>query len=188
MHRSRLRVSFALALLLATGCTSSTTTGVLAASRSAAPGGAEVLRGEYLATLLGCAACHTDGALTSLPTGPAFAGSMTGIAYSGDPVAPAVVFPSNLTPDPATGVGRWNQAQLARAIRHGIGADSQPLNTVMPWANYSLLKPDDAQAIAAFLLSLQPLKRQIPSAIAEGTVSQYPFVRIGVYRFEPDGS
>lgn len=65
-------------------------------------------KGRYLVGLLGCASCHTDGALIGKPD-PAktLAGSSIGIAHSNPMINPfpGAVYPPNLTPDEATGLG-----------------------------------------------------------------------------------
>ena len=83
-----------------------------------------VARGEYLVELLACGACHTDGALIGEPKPDrALAGSRVGIAYD-NPLGddrPGVIFPPNITPDLATGIGEWSDQQIADAIRAGSG-------------------------------------------------------------------
>ncbi|MGB5721985.1 MAG: hypothetical protein WBM34_14940, partial [Woeseiaceae bacterium] len=75
---------------------------------------ARVERGEYLVELLGCGSCHTDGALIGDPDfDRPLAGSRTGIAYA-NPLGeenPGVVFPSNITPEDETGIGKWTDTQ-----------------------------------------------------------------------------
>jgi len=148
----------------------------------------DVERGEYLTTILGCGGCHTEGALLGQQSGPWLAGSKVGIAYSdyeeGD--HPSIVFPANLTDDRATGLGRWSEKEIARAIRTGMGHSRDILIPVMPWPNYSLLTDDDARAIAAYLKSLPAVERPIPDNISAGTVSTEPYVRVGVFIFDPD--
>jgi mono/diheme cytochrome c family protein len=81
-----------------------------------------VERGAYLVELLGCGACHTDGALEGAPdTSRALAGSRTGIAYT-NPLEhenPGVVYPPNITPDETTGIGLWSDTQIADARCRG---------------------------------------------------------------------
>ncbi|MBT8080310.1 MAG: hypothetical protein KJO31_17150, partial [Gammaproteobacteria bacterium] len=73
-----------------------------------------VARGEYLVELLGCGACHTDGALVGEPRADrSMAGSRVGIAYT-SPLKfrnPGVVYPPNITPDDETGIGLWTNQQ-----------------------------------------------------------------------------
>ena len=77
-----------------------------------------IMRGGYLVELLGCGRCHTEGLLTGdAALGPHLAGSRVGIAYTAyneQLDLPGVVFPGNLTPDPATGLGSWSRDRSDR--------------------------------------------------------------------------
>jgi len=153
-----------------------------AAAKSAAE------RGEYLATILGCGGCHTEGALLGEPTGDWLTGSRIGVAYTPETVnqSPGVIFPGNLTPDKNTGIGRWSKRDIVRFLRTGMDHYGQQANTVMPWPNYALLNDKDLNALAAYLLSLDPVENEIPESIEPGAPSTEAFVRIGVYLFVPE--
>ncbi len=148
----------------------------------------ELERGEYLTTILGCGGCHSEGALMGEPTGPWLAGSRTGVAFSedaeGNPTG--IVFPSNLTSDRKTGIGDWSVEDIQKFLLTGVGHDGLEAIPVMPWPNYRLLKPEDIRAIAVYLKSVPPVERQIPGRIFPGDTIDQPYVRIGVYLFQPD--
>ena len=57
----------------------------------------------------------------------------------------------NLTPDPETGIGNVSDAQLARALRHGVGSDGRLLFPIMPFAH---LSDEDLIAVLSFLAGL----------------------------------
>ena len=149
----------------------------------------QVERGKYLVELMGCGTCHTHGALIGEPDmGLRLAGSGIGIAYS-NPLAgpnPGVAYPSNLTPDPNTGLGGWNDQQIAAAIRHGEHRYGKRLLTVMPWPAFARLSDDDTLAIAAYLRSLPPTEHHVPENVAQGYKASDPFVYFGVYRNRRD--
>jgi hypothetical protein len=91
-------------------------------------------RGEYLVTIMDCGGCHTPGSLAGRNRETPLAGSLVGIGVPGDGgESPAVVYPANLTPDPATGLGKWSSEQIIRAIRYGQRPDGRMLSPVMPW-------------------------------------------------------
>src|SRR5262245_31661767 len=70
-----------------------------------------VARGEALAGGGYCAACHT-------PKGGAkFAGGYAMATPFG------VIYSTNITPDPETGIGSWPEAACARAMREGVSRD-----------------------------------------------------------------
>ncbi|WDD96771.1 c-type cytochrome [Thalassomonas actiniarum] len=145
----------------------------------------QVAHGKYLVELLGCSTCHTDGALVGSPNlHRLLAGSRTGIAFS-DPLTqsnPGVVFPGNLTSDPETGIGLWNESDIIEMLRTGVNQYGQHTLSVMPWPAYAKITDDDAIAIAAYLLSLPPVKHVVPRKVRPGKRSEYDFVHFGVYR------
>lgn len=144
-----------------------------------------VARGEYMVELLGCGACHTDGALVGDPDfDRPLAGSATGLAYT-DPMGetrPGVIYPSNITPDDETGVGAWTDEQIANAIRAGIGRHGSRRIAWMPWQGYAIIADDDLDAIVAYLRTIQPVKHQVPAEVEPGKRAKHPFVYFGVYR------
>lgn len=148
----------------------------------------QVTRGKYLVELLGCGSCHTDGALVGLPNDSLrLAGSHIGIAYS-DPLRqknPGVVYPSNLTPDPDTGLGQWRDVEIMQMITSGIDKHGRRKLAVMPWPAYTKLTAEDARAIIAYLRSLAPVTHSVPANVKPGDPAIHPFVYFGVYRKRP---
>lgn len=144
-----------------------------------------VERGRYLVGLLGCGSCHTDGALVGTPDmSRLLAGSGTGIAYS-NPLAvrnPGIVYPANLTPDVETGIGSWSASEIIAMVKSGVDKHSGQTLPVMPWPSYAHLTDLDAEAIAAYLLSLPPVRHQVPANVRPGQRASAPFVHFGVYQ------
>lgn len=68
----------------------------------------------------------------------------------------------NLTPDLETGIGRWSDGDVVRAIREGLARDGRPLRGEHPYAYYSVMTDGDAAAIVAYLRSLRPIRRALP--------------------------
>lgn len=146
---------------------------------------AAVNQGRYLVGLLGCASCHTDGALIGKPN-PAkmLAGSTIGIAYS-DPMVntfPGAVYPPNLTPDNETGIGKWTLEELVTLLRSGKTRHGRQTMAIMPWTSYAQLSEADAMAIASYLKSLAPVKNSVPSQVLPGNPAKTPLVHVGLYR------
>jgi hypothetical protein len=149
---------------------------------------ASVERGEYLVNLLGCGRCHTQGYLLgNEPSGPYLAGSQVGIAYAGaeDEQRPGLVFSSNLTPDKETGLGNWTRRDIVRALTTGVGTDGHQRLPVMPWPNYGALSSRDLNAIADYLKSIPPVRREIPATTSPGDPVRHPYVRFGIFVFAP---
>ena len=65
----------------------------------------------------------------------------------------------NLTPDPATGIGRRTDAQIARILRLGVRADGR---AAFPLMTYQHLSDDDLVAVIAFLKSREPVANAVP--------------------------
>lgn len=125
---------------------------VASASTSTAPAvAAQVARGAYLARVGNCAGCHTA------PGGPALAGAVRLTTPWGD------VFAGNLTPDAATGLGRWSADDFHRAMHEGRGRDGRDLVPVFPYTSFTHVARDDNDALFAYLRSLPPVSRARPA-------------------------
>jgi mono/diheme cytochrome c family protein len=142
-------------------------------------------QGRYLVGLLGCASCHTDGALVGKPDPRrTLAGSSIGIAYTNPMVNdyPGAVYPPNLTPDAETGLGRWSVAEITTMIRTGRNRHGSQTMTIMPWTSYAQLSDADATAIATYLKSLDPVAHRVPERVLPGNPARTPLVHVGLYR------
>jgi mono/diheme cytochrome c family protein len=105
-----------------------------------------IAEGEHLAVIRGCTDCH----------GPGLGGS----AVIEDAVL-GRIYAANLTAGEG-GIGaRYSDAELARAIRHGVARDGRGL-FVMPSAEYAHLSDADVNALVAFIRSLPPVDQGVP--------------------------
>lgn len=156
-----------------------------AASAGSSFSNEQVERGRYLVGLLGCGSCHTNGALVGAPDmSQLLAGSDTGIAWT-NPLAepnPGIVYPANITPDVETGIGSWSVNEIVAMIRSGVDRHAGQTLPVMPWPAYAQLQEEDAVAIAAYLLSLPPVRHRVPDNVQPGRRARSPYVHFGVYR------
>jgi mono/diheme cytochrome c family protein len=119
----------------------------------------QIQRGKYLVTIGGCMDCHTPGYFFGKPDMARFlGGSEVGFEIPGL----GVFHGSNLTPDKETGLGNWTEAQIITAIQTGKRPDGRELAPIMPWRAFAQLTKSDAQAMAAFLKSLPPVKNKVP--------------------------
>jgi mono/diheme cytochrome c family protein len=150
---------------------------------------ARVAHGRYLVQIVGCAACHTDGALIGEPnTARQLAGSHLGIAYTSPFQSnfPGVAYPPNLTPDPNTGLGNWSDAQIVAAIRKGSSGDAPGHLVIMSWPLYQQMTDDDMNAIVIYLRNIPPVKDEVPKRVAPGVRASTPYVYFNVYRSGPE--
>jgi mono/diheme cytochrome c family protein len=107
-----------------------------------------VTHGEYLVRAGGCFSCHTA------PGGQALAGGRALTTPFGTFYSP------NITPDPATGIGRWTDAQFMRALREGIRPDGANYFPVFPYTSFTGIADRDALAIKTYLFSLPAVRQQ----------------------------
>jgi mono/diheme cytochrome c family protein len=143
---------------------------------------AVIARGRYIVYGPGrCADCHSPdeerrrlvfGEEVPLTGGP---GEHT---YIGTWAAP------NLTPDPATGLGRVSDGQLARMIRHGVNRDNRIAPPFMDV--FADLAEDDLVAVISFLRSLPPAPGTPPSA----TINLFGKITLAYFLkpYAPNGS
>jgi mono/diheme cytochrome c family protein len=68
----------------------------------------------------------------------------------------------NLTPDHETGIGRWTDDMLARAIREGVSHDGRPLHPQMWYGSFRHLPDEDVAAVVVYLRSLPPVRNALP--------------------------
>jgi len=104
-----------------------------------------VAKGEALAGGGYCAACHTAKG------GPTFAGGYAMATPFG------VIYSTNITPDPETGIGDWSEAAFARAMREGVSRDGSHLLPVFPFDHFTKLSDDDVRALYAYFMTRAPV-------------------------------
>jgi mono/diheme cytochrome c family protein len=124
---------------------------VLAASAVASAGAdpPAIARGAYLAAAAGCDQCHTD----TKNNGPPYGGGRELAGEFG-----AITTP-NLTPDLATGLGGWSDADFTRAMRWGIAPDGSHYAPAFPFRFYARLTDADLTDLRAFFTNLAPVTR-----------------------------
>src|SRR3546814_11635879 len=109
-----------------------------------------VARGEYLTRAADCEACHTA------PDGRPFAGGRAFVLPFG------ALYSTNITPDRATGIGGYTDAQFIAMMRLGVRPDGERLYPAMPYASYPLMTAADALALNPYPSSLAPARRPTP--------------------------
>jgi mono/diheme cytochrome c family protein len=121
-----------------------------AADPTGVPGdlkGADVVkRGAYLARAADCMVCHTSR------DGQPYAG---GLAI---PLPFGTLYSTNITPDKATGIGNYSDADFLNAVQRGLRPDGTHLYPAMPYPSYTSMTDADALAIKAYLFSLAPVQ------------------------------
>ncbi|KTC18490.1 alcohol dehydrogenase [Pseudomonas marginalis ICMP 9505] len=114
-----------------------------------------ISRGEYVARLSDCVACH------SLPGKAPFAGGLEMATPLG------AIHATNITPDRSHGIGAYSLGDFDRAVRHGVAPGGRRLYPAMPYPSYAKLSDDDIRALYAFFMKgVEPAEQaNTPSGI-----------------------
>lgn len=99
-----------------------------------------IKKGEYLARLGDCMACHTVAGK------PDYAG---GLAIESDL---GTIYSTNITPDKEHGIGRYTEQQFADAVRKGVLPDGTRLYPAMPYPDYAKITDEDIHALYAYFM------------------------------------
>ncbi|MGD2157026.1 MAG: c-type cytochrome [Anaerolineales bacterium] len=135
----------------------------------APPIGATAEYGEYLVYHAStCVGCHTprnpnNGQFDS--TRP-FAGGLFPFPEEG-----FTTTGSNLTPDPATGIGNWTEEQFLNAMRRGLRPDGTVILPFMPWPAFNRWSTDDLRAVWLYLRTLEPITHEVPASSLTGVAA-----------------
>ena len=147
-------------------------------------------RGQYLATIGVCEACHTPPDVSDVPTSdpltlvqerkfrtdpdwfgyldPKGTGArrMSGgvpfiLRFGSQSGQDGVVYTRNITPDRETGIGTWCEDDVVRAIRTGIRKNGEKLFLFPPHTFYKNLTDYDARSLTVYLKSQPPVRHAI---------------------------
>ncbi len=119
---------------------------------------ATIAKGQQLAALGNCAGCHTD---------------IHGVVNAGGRAIETpfgIVYSTNITPDPKTGIGAWSYPAFERAMREGIHRDGRHLYPAFPYNHFAQTTDADLQALYAYLMA-QPAVH----ATNRATALAFPF-------------
>lgn len=117
----------------------------------------QIARGRYIFALAGGCGCHTaEGGKVNVGGRPLK--TPYGTFYG-----------TNITPDPAHGIGQWTDQQIIDSIRLGVRPDGSVVSPVMPYPAFSGMSDEDVTALVVYLRSLpavaqanQPHDLQVP--------------------------
>jgi mono/diheme cytochrome c family protein len=149
--------------------------GSLLMSSSSAFAQTQTQRGEYLVTIMDCTGCHTPGTFLGKPDMQRYlGGSEVGFQIPGL----GIFYPPNLTPDPETGLGKWSEADIIKAVRTGVRPDGRQLVPIMPYHSYGKLTDGDARALASYLKSLKSVQNQVPGPVGANEKPSAPYLTV----------
>jgi mono/diheme cytochrome c family protein len=138
-----------------------------------------VARGRYLVGLAHCFDCHSErDSKGDQVRGMEGAGRVPPPEESNVALPHFLVYP-NITPDRKTGAGSWTDAQLAQALRQGIGHDGRILDKTMPYWNFRNLTDDDLASVVVYLRSIPAVRHPLPrrNLAAEPVIDWRPEVQ-----------
>lgn len=73
-----------------------------------------------------------------------------------------VVYATNISPDPETGIGRWSEEAFRRAMHKGIRDDGAYLYPAFPYDHFTLITDDDIAALYAYFMAQDPISAETP--------------------------
>jgi mono/diheme cytochrome c family protein len=118
---------------------------------------AMIMKGKSLVFGAGhCADCHSKGntdSLLKLGIEPSLIGGNEFKIPLGS------IYTKNITPDPETGIGKYTDAEIARALRYGVHPDGTVVYAFMPFHNTS---DEDLTAIISYLRAQKPVVHEVP--------------------------
>jgi alcohol dehydrogenase (quinone), cytochrome c subunit len=118
------------------------------AAASASGDASLIARGEYLARIGDCVACHTASG------GKPFAGGLPIQTPLG------TVYSTNISPDTKTGIGGWQYNNFVKLMRRGETRGGYVVYPAMPYPSYARMSDDDMRALYAyFMLGVQPVNQ-----------------------------
>lgn len=109
-----------------------------------------VRRGEYVASAAGCLGCHTEA-------------NDKAVAYAGGRALKTpfgTFYGPNITPHPAAGIGKWSEADFARALRLGLRPDGAHYFPAFPYPSFARITDADLKDLWSYLRSVPPSARQ----------------------------
>lgn len=118
------------------------------------------VNGERVFHAAGCASCH----------GESLAGGLEMVTDRG------VFRVPNITPDPETGIGRWNSLDFVNAMQRGLSPRGSHYYPAFPYTSYSRIKIEDVLDLKAWIDSFAPVENSVG-----GHDLRFPFsIRRGV--------
>jgi len=141
-----------------------------------------IARGKILAGAGYCAECHTR------------AGSEPFAGGYGLQTPFGIIYSTNITPDPDTGIGRWSLEAFTRAMHEGVSLDGSHLFPAFPYDHFTKVSDDDVKALYAFMMTRPPVRAVAPPNTIPFPLSirflqegwKILFFRSG--RYQPDAS
>ena len=107
-------------------------------------------KGKYIFHASGGCSCHTD----TKNDGAFLAG--------GRPINTpfGTFFGTNISPDPATGIGKWTDEDFVSAMTKGLSPEGEHYFPVFPYTSFHNFKQEDLIALKAYLFSIPAISQK----------------------------
>jgi len=118
---------------------------------------AVIAKGKHLVTgAAHCINCHSTANVDSLVDLGQPAPLSGGVKFE---LPVGIIYSKNITPDKETGIGKYTDGEIARALRYGVHPNGDPVYDFMPFHNMS---DEDLTAVLSYLRSQKPVKNEVP--------------------------
>ena len=137
------------AILFFAACAGLFLVSLLPAFAAAPTDPAAIARGAYIFNAADCVSCHTDKKNKGVPlAGGRALETQFGVFYS-----------PNISPDDATGIGKWTLEDFHRALRQGRDDDGDFMFPVFPFTSFTGMSDGDIADLYAYLMAQSPVAR-----------------------------
>jgi len=119
----------------------------------------KVAYGGYIVkSLAHCFECHTTPDAKGVPN---FANGLGAGGFEIQLAPGMVVHTANITSDPETGIGKWSDADIKKAITEGLTPTGGHLSPPMPFPFFKNMTPEDLDAVVAYVRTIPPIKNKV---------------------------
>jgi len=82
-------------------------------------------------------------------------------------------YSANITSDRQTGIGKWSDRELIKAIREGRRPDGSTIGPPMPLEHYRYLSDRDVWAVVTYLRTVRPVSNGVPRSTYRDPLPPY---------------
>ena len=119
----------------------------------------KVAYGGYIVNSLAhCFECHTTPGANGAPD---FANHLGAGGFEITLAPGMVVRTANITSDPETGIGKWSDEDIKKALTEGVTPTGQHISPPMPFPFFKNMTPDDLDAVVAYLRTVPPVVNKV---------------------------
>jgi mono/diheme cytochrome c family protein len=115
--------------------------------------------GGYIVNALAhCFECHTTPDANGVPD---FKNSLGAGGFIIQLAPGMTVATANITSDPETGLGKWSDDDIKKAMTQGIDREGGHLSPPMPFTFFANMTPQDLDAVVAYVRTIPPIVNKV---------------------------